>query len=169
MAEEFIIRKANLGDLEEILELHFGLSKRIYKKFDKSVNLNWTYTHGKKYFTEQIKKAGGFVEVAESQGKIIGYVCGSLLPRPLDREKAVYAELESAMIDKKFRSAGIGSRLIKDFLKWSEDKNVKYVSIKASAKNESALQLYRNLGFKNYEIILELNLKKSRIFRIFKK
>jgi len=170
MAGEFIIRKANLKDLEEILDLHFRLSKRIYKKFDKSVNLNWTYTHGKKYFTDQIKKPGSFVEVVESKGKIVGYACGSLLSRPLDREKAIYAELESVVVDRKFRSAGIGSRLIKNFLRWSEEKDVKYVSVKASAKNESALKLYRNLGFKNYEIILELNLKKlSRIFKLFKK
>jgi len=169
MAEEFIIRKANLNDLDEILELHFKLSKKIYKKFDKSVNLNWTYTHGKKYFAGQIKKSDGFVEVAEGGGKIIGYVCGSLVERPLDREKALYAELESIMVDKKLRSAGIGSELIKSFLKWSKPKKVKYISVTASDQNEKAVKLYRNLGFKNYEMILELDLKKlSRFFKFFR-
>ncbi len=49
--DNFLIRKANLKDLKEILRLNFDLFKKEYREFDKSLDLKWTYSReGKEVF-----------------------------------------------------------------------------------------------------------------------
>jgi len=161
MKDDFIIRKANIKDLEDILRLNYQLFQREYKKFDKSLDLNWTYSKkGKKCFKERIAKRDGFVEVVENKNKIIGYLCGGISERLFYRKKAKYAELESILIESKFRGKSLGTKLTKDFIDWCKRNKVDYVSVNAFAKNELSLNLYRKFGFKDYNLSLEMKLRK---------
>ena len=56
MKKDFIIRKADIKDLKDILKLNFELFKKEYQEFDKSLNLNWPYREGKNYFRNRIIK-----------------------------------------------------------------------------------------------------------------
>jgi len=158
MEDSFNIRKAIIGDLKEILRLNLELFKKEYKEFDKSLNLNWTYKEGKKYFKDRIIKKDGFVEVIEHKGKTIGYLCGGISGRLFYREKAKYAELENILIEKEFRGEGLGTKLTKDFINWCKKNKVDYISVKASAGNKLAINFYRKLKFKDYDLTLEMNL-----------
>ncbi len=99
--------------------------------------------------------------VIENNGKIIGYLCGGISSKLSFRKKAKYAELENMLIEKKFRGKGLGAKMTKDFLKWCKRNKVDYVSVTASAKNESALQFYKKQGFKGYDLKLEIKLTKK--------
>ncbi len=154
--EDIKIRKASPKDLNDILRLNFDLFKKEYKEFDKSLDLNWTYGKGKKYFKNRLKKPDGFVEVVKFENKIIGYICGGISLRLFYRKKAVYAEIENMIIDKRFRGKGLGSKLVKDFLNWCKKKKVNYISVTASAKNEAVIDFYRNSGFEDYNLTLEI-------------
>lgn len=160
MENDFIIRKAKRRDLEDILRLNFDLFKKEYKEYDKSLNLKWTYGMGKKYFKDRITKNDGFVEVVENNGKIIGYMCGGTVERLFYRKKAKYVELENMLIDKKFRGKGIGKKLTKDFINWCKKNKVNFIFVTAFAKNEPTLNFYRKLGFKDYNLTLEMKLIK---------
>lgn len=46
MENNFIIRKAKICDLKEILRLNFDLFEKEYEEYDKSLNLKWTYEGG---------------------------------------------------------------------------------------------------------------------------
>lgn len=160
MKNNFIIRKAEKKDLEDVLRLNFDLFKKEYREYDKSLSLKWTYGVGKKYFKDRITKKDGFVEVVENNNKIIGYMCGGMSERLFYRKKARYAELENMIIDKKLRGKGIGKRLTKDFINWCKKNKADYIFVTAFAKNESALNLYRKSGFKDYNLTLEMKLIK---------
>jgi len=154
----FVFRKANIKDLESILELNLKLFKKEYEEFDKIINLNWTYGDGKKYFEGRILKKDGFSEVIEYKNKIIGYLCGGKRKRLPYWKKVQYAEIESFFLEKRFRGKGFGSKLLRDFANWSKKKGIDCIFISASAQNLSAINLYKKLGFhcRNCELILKL-------------
>jgi len=152
--ENFIFREARVKDLEEVLKLNSKLFKKERKEFDKSLDLNWTYGKGKKYFKDRILKRGGFVEVVENKGKIIGYLCGGITEKLFYRKKAKYAELENMFIEKQFRNKALGTRLTKDFLVWCRKDKVNYISVIAHTENKS-VDFYRKFGFKDYNLTLE--------------
>ncbi|MCK4355230.1 GNAT family N-acetyltransferase [Candidatus Parcubacteria bacterium] len=163
MKNNFEIRKANIKDLEHILRLYHELLKEEFKKFDKSLNPNWAYSKlTKKYFQERITKKNGFIEVVENNKKIIGYLCGGISEQSfyLYRQKAKYARLDEMLIDKKFRGKNLGTKLVKDFVKWCEKNKVDYISVTASVGNKKSLNFYRKLGFKDYDLTLEMKMKK---------
>jgi len=155
----FNIRKAKPEDLKSILKLNFALFKKEYKEFDKTLDLNWPTREGKNYFKDRIKKSDGFVEIVEKNKKIIGYLCGGICDRISYRKTAKCAELENMFIDKKFRNRGLGFIMTKDFIEWCKDKKVDYISTRASAQNKLSIKFYRNLGFKEYDLILEKKIK----------
>ena len=160
MKSSFIFRKAKIKDLDNILNLNFELFKKEYREFDKSLSLNWTHRKGKKYFKNRIIKKDGFVEVIENRREIIGYLCGGIIRALFYRKKVKYAELENMLIEEKFRNKGLGTKLTKDFIDWCKNNKVDYISATASAKNKSAINFYKNLRFKEYNLTLERKLTK---------
>lgn len=159
MRNDILIRRAEIRDLDDILRLNFDLFRKEYKEYDESLNLEWTYNEGKKFFENRIVKKSGFVEVAEASGKIIGYLCGGISERLFYRKKAKYAELENMLVEESFRGGGIGVRLTKDFINWCEENKVNYIAATASAQNEQAIDFYRKIGFKDYDLTLEMIIK----------
>ncbi len=157
MKEDLQIRKAHIRDLDSILRLNLLLFKKEYADYDKSLNLKWTYGKGRKYFKNRIIKKDGFVKIAEAGRKVVGYLCGGISKRLSYRKKARYVELENMFIEKRFRSRGIGAKLMRDFINWCKKNKVQYVSVKASAGNKKALDFYRKFRFKDYDMILELS------------
>jgi diamine N-acetyltransferase len=159
--EKITIRKANESDLKDILRLNLDLFKKEYKEYDKKLNLKWTYGKmGRTYFKKKISEKNGFTFIAENEGKIIGYLCGSLHKSPYDyRIIKNYAELDNMIVDKKFRGKRIGEKLVKEFLKWCKGKKADCISVNASAQNEKGIEFYRKMGFKDYSLTLEIKVK----------
>ncbi len=157
------IRRANIKDLNNILKLNFDLFKKEYNEFDKSLNLEWTYKNGKKYFKSRIIKKDGFVEVAEVGGKIVGYLCGGIYKRKYYRKKAKCAELENMLIMAKFRGKGIGRKLVENFVNWCKKSKVEYIKVTAFAENKQAMDFYRKLGFRDYELDLEMKIQNRKL------
>ncbi len=156
--DKIIIRKATSKDLADIQRPNFDLFKKEYNEFDKSLDMEWTYSkEGKKFYSDRIKNENSLVKVVERDGKIIGYFCGSLVGGFYRR--GIHAEMEDALVEEKFRSKGIGGKLMKDFLDWCKKQKVNYISAVATAQNEKAIKLYRKLGFKDYTLTLEKKIK----------
>jgi len=151
------IRRATSKDLDDVQRLNFDLFKKEHKEFDKSLDMKWTHSkQGMTYFKKRTSGKDGFCVVAENNGKIVGYLCGGSYECGY-REKAVYTELENMIVDKKLRGKGIGTMLTNEFFKWCKDKKAKYISVKASVQNKQGIKFYRSLGFKDYDLTLEIN------------
>ncbi|MDD5032558.1 MAG: GNAT family N-acetyltransferase [Candidatus Pacebacteria bacterium] len=163
MKNNIIFRKAEIKDLKDILKLNFELFKKEHKKFDKSLNLEWTYKNGRKYFKDRVTKKDGFVEVVKNNDKTVGYLCGGISEFLPYRKRARYAELENMFIAKEFRGKNLGAKLTKDFINWCKKSKIDYISVRASSLNKPALGFYRILGFKDYDTILEMRLLKRKI------
>ena len=159
MKEKIVIRRATLKDLKEIQRLSRLLFEKEYKEYDKSLDSTWNDGEGKKYFKNRITSKNGFVEVAELKDKVIGYLCGGLYERRFYRVPGVYAELDNMFIEKRYRGSGVGTSFSRDFVAWCKTKKVRFIAVTASAKNKHAISFYRKVGFKDYNLTLEMMLK----------
>lgn len=160
---EIKIRKACINDIEDILRLNLFLFEKEIKEYDKSLNLNWNRLQGKDYFKDKVIQKEAFLVVAEASGEIIGYLCGGISEKISYRKAGEYAELENMAVNDKFQRNGIGTRLVEEFLKWCKRNRIDYISVTASAKNIQAINFYRKMGFKDYNLTLEIqkNLEKE--------
>lgn len=149
------IRKAKLKDLKEILKLNLLLLEKENKEFDSVVNCGWTAARGKKYFKERIEKSGcTFVAVVDEN--VVGYLTGGLIREEIFRFKIKMAELETMFVMDNFRGIGIGKGLFKAFERWSRSKKMNRLRVLVSLNNVQALEFYRKKGFKDQDMVLEM-------------
>lgn len=146
--DNFKIRKANLKDLNDILALHFKLAKKEHREYDKKLDLDWTYGAGKFFFKDRIIKKDGFVEIIESNNKIIGYLCGAISKKSYLSQKFKYAELDNMYIEKKFRSKGIGKLLVENFTEWCKKNKIDIINVSIYSKSYLGHKFYKKTGFK---------------------
>lgn len=162
--EKIVIRKAKPSDLKAISELDLEFAKSQYKNYDKTLNLNWTYSRsGQKYLKKRMSRNDSFLKIASNeQGKIIAYISGGLIkPHPLS-VKARYAELESIFIKDEYRGSGLGKKLTEDFINWCRKIKVDYINLAVANENEKTINLYKKLGFRESYSIMEIDLKSER-------
>jgi len=155
------IKNATVKDLNDILRLNFELFKKERQEYDKLLDMNWTYTEGKKYFLSRITKKDGFVIVAKYKKKSIGYLCGGVRKMEAYRIQKKYAELENMFLEKKFRGQGLGTKLAQKFFDWCRENKIERVSVSTSFMNNESVRFYEKLGFKGYTIILEMKLSQK--------
>jgi GNAT superfamily N-acetyltransferase len=86
-------------------------------------------------------------EVNGSASTVIGHLIGRMQrPDPL-RPGAVVAVLESMRVDHSHRGAGVGTRLIAEFLDWAQFCGANEATVQPHAANTRALRFYRARGF----------------------
>ena len=154
------IRKAILKDLKQIQELNYKLCKKELDEFDKTINEKFPLSEqGKEYFKNRIKKDNGFAYVAEDKGKIGGYLVGGLAKTEFYRNIKKIAEAENAFVLPEYRSKGIGSKLINEFIEWSKYNNVQRIRAVISALNHLSIKFHKKHGFEEYDIVMEKELK----------
>lgn len=147
------IDKAKIKDLEAVKKLNQELFNYDFK-FDKTLDLNWPKKN-KKYYAQRIKSKNSITLIAKDGKTVIAYLVGSLMKVEGWRKLNKLAELENMLVLEKYRGQGIGSSLIKEFLKWAKTKKADRVKVIASSENLEAINAYKNNKFIEYNVVLE--------------
>lgn len=150
------IRRASIKDVEAVRKLNQDLFEHNYQ-FNNTLNLKWP-SKNKKYFVDRIKGKKSLCLVAENEDKIIGYLIGSIEKAEDWRKIKNIAEAENMLIIEEFRGRGIGTNLLKEFLKWAKSKGAERAFVVASASNEKAIRTYSKIGFVPYNNVMEMDL-----------
>lgn len=151
-----LIRPAKKEEIKDLMRLNSYLFDLCKNEFDSTIDPNWEFSAlEEKMFDDNINKENACVFVAEVDGKLVGYVSGSLREVESYREKMVMSELENIMVLEEFQGHNIGMQLYDTFINWSNQRNVTRVRICAYAKNIKAISFYHKLGYENYDINLE--------------
>jgi ribosomal protein S18 acetylase RimI-like enzyme len=61
-------------------------------------------------------------------------------------------------VEERYRSQGIGKRLMDELEVWAREKGTKRMRVIASHKNERTIKFYKREGFGAYDLILEKDL-----------
>lgn len=155
------IKNASLDNLQKVQELNLRLFEKEHKEYDSLLSLDWTFGKvGTKYFQDRISKDDGCALIAVANNKIVGYLCGGLKSKKTEsyRNLPIMAELENIFVLKEFRSKGIGKKLYDEFVRWCKTKSVGKIKVGAFTQNELAIKFYRANNFKDYALVLELDL-----------
>jgi ribosomal-protein-alanine N-acetyltransferase len=127
---EVEIKKFNLSDLEELLEIEkFSFPKAPY---DKETFLTWYL----------IAKEGFFV--ARVNEKLVGYIIGY--------KNGKKGTLVSMATHPEFRRKGIGTKLWQTLFQFFNANEVKKVNLEVRKSNLVAQNFYKKLGFKRVNI-----------------
>ena len=146
------IRKANINDLIHIQNLNNSLFDLEYSNYDSTLKLGWPFEKdGEEYFIDRIKN--NLIFVAEINGKIVGYLAGSILEE-ISYSVETFAELDNMYIDTNYRGYGIGSKLINEFKNYCKNIGIENIKVTAYSENKQAINFYMKNGFQDYNTTL---------------
>lgn len=150
---DIVIRKARIEDLKAIQELNNKLFELEYNKFDPSLKVGWPFTEeGEEYFKDMIENEIVFVAVVDNN--VIGYLAGTVDTKNSCILKPI-SELDNFYVEENYRGQGIGTKLVKEFKNYCFDKGIEEMKVTASALNINAIEFYKKIGFKEFEITLK--------------
>jgi len=147
------IRKAIPKDFEQ----YFKLRKEDINEYSKIINKKINLAQDKqikKEFEGMLKSKEHLILLAESNEKLIGYLTGSIIKNIWQYS----GYIDDIFINKKFKRKGIGSHLIKEFIKFLKHKKIKKCKLGVNIKNKKAIKLYKKLRFKKESFEMSLKI-----------
>ena len=151
------IKKATVKDLDNILELS-KLMMEFYHKIDPYYTIYSKYEDHREFYEGQLKKKNvRFVLAKNEDGEAVGFGQASIVSMPKTRAPKI-GHLTSVFVKKEYRSKGVGKEIFKDIMNWFKKENVKYVELHVDARNKAGLNMWKKLGFKDYQINLKMEL-----------
>lgn len=157
----FEIKPAEIEDVPAIQKLCKELFlNEVQKGFDNNLDANWSLSKkGKKEIKQRILSNNSCGFVVKIDNRIIGYLIGLILEEETGRSSSKYAELEHMYVNPKYRSLGIGKKLVNKFKTWSKSKKLKIMKVNVSYKNEDAINFYKKVGLLPADITLAMKIK----------
>lgn len=150
-----IIRTPNESDWQVIQKLN----NQVFindQEHDDDLEMNWPFSAiGVGYYKKLANGEYGKCFIAYIDDKPVGYVALSI--KNFGYRKSKYVEIENIGDDPKFRSQGIGVKLMGEIVKWAKEQNATKLYVSAYWGNKRAINFYKKNGF--YESGVELDRK----------
>lgn len=150
------IRTASMKDVDTIVELSSQLCINEHNFYDNTVDIHYPKNH-QDVFKRNLRNGFGLAIVAIVNGKIEGYLIGSISETDNYRNIEKIAEIDSMFVNLNIRNQGVGKELVTYFLKWAKI-NMKRAKVVVSARNKRGINFYKKAGFIDHEIVLEMNI-----------
>jgi len=133
-------------------------SDEMHKQWNQKDGLEWNEDE-KMDIRESLKDHVGFLVVAMTDGLPIGYcVAGSVSPFFKETEW-----IDDVAVEELFRGLGIGKELMRIAIEECQKNGVKNILLKVDSKNNTALNLYSELGFNEWGKTMLLNIPDTDI------
>jgi len=135
------IRKANLGDINQINSLAEEL-------------LGSPVGDREEMFVKALENKNYLCLVAETNGEVVGFI--DMWAFPDASHGAYLAQIQNLIVTEKMRGKGIGTRLIEEIIRFFKKKKYHELHVWTEKENRSAVQLYKRLGFRREQLLLEM-------------
>ena len=150
MTKSLLISSAVEGDLDEITELAMKLSEEI----DESDQIDIRII--KKNIRQFFKNTDSHFIVARSSNTTIGFVNFTVRKTILHSSRS--ALIDEFIVEEKFRGKGVGKRLLSEVIKHCRDLGCCELEVSTLMNNQNARDFYRNCGFEEEAVLLEMDL-----------
>ncbi len=156
-SQVFRFKKASEDDFEAVLRLSEKMLE-FHKNLDDYYGIYEKYEDPRDYYSDQLKQQDKlYIIVYNKDGQPIALSSCYIVFIP-DTDAPKIGNMVSNFVCEQYRNFGIGSKLLEYRLDWFRKNNVKFVEMSVDARNENALKLWENKGFKQYQIKLKMNL-----------
>jgi len=149
--------KIRLARIEDVKNLQ-SLNNEVFvdnKKYAHDLEMDWSLSDaGKEYYTTMSTDADALCLVAEEDGKKVGYL--SAYPKTEVGRKSKYFEVNDMGVSPKYRSKGIGRKLLEECFKVAKSRGFDKVFVKVYSGNTKAIEFYKAAGLEEIELGLEI-------------
>jgi len=150
MKSKIEIREATKADLPDIVELwksimdfHRNLDSFFTRSQEGHRNfLNWV--------TKEMESDTSELFIAETEGKILGYIKIQICDYPPVFEKKKYGMISDAIVNEKYRRKGIGEALFDRAMGWFKENDIERVELRVANINPVAQGFWKKMGFRPY-------------------
>lgn len=144
------IRFGTIEDLPAVQRLNQALVmyEREFVLNGQTINAEWAYQpEGVTHFAKHLnRESGTAVFIAESGGRVVGYLAASCNTSPHRLQNPV-ADIETMFVDAAQRRQGVGSKLVDAFISWAQEQGAVHLEVMAWSGNRRTLEFYRRHGF----------------------
>lgn len=151
MTAEIKIRTAQQTDIEDVFAL-WCESMRYHEMLDTFI-FGFDVTRAqaaRKFLSEHVDKESSIVLVALKNGRIVGYLLGSICARQPFQKLHESGHIYDIVVTEAERRQGIGTMLLHEAFAFFKKKDHDTIMLSVSAKNSSALCFYEKHGFETY-------------------
>lgn len=152
---EITIRSPKLQDydrfsniMNQVQQLHVDWRPDVYKTANPLIT--------KEMFEEILESENWYV--AETNGIVVGVL--ELIKRHVESPSQVTKNIlfiSSMAVDKEYRGKGIGHQFFEKVKQIKEENGYDTIELQVNAKNQMAYEMYKNYGFTEKSINMELN------------
>ena len=114
------------------------------RKYDSNVKETYKVNN---YFTRMYNSDNNALICAVIDNNIVGFIYGFLKYEKGDFVKESVGFIDALYVKDEHRKQGIATKLIEEFYKWCDLKEIKYLEIGSFIQNEVAYEFYKKLGF----------------------
>ena len=150
-----IIEKVNnINDAKKCNEL---LTKLLMSesKYDKNLRNDYIITN---YFEDKYQNEDNILLIAKQEENVIGYAYCKINELPGGPIISKVTLLDGIFVEEKYRKQKIATKLINECKNWSTKIGATYFEIKVAKENINALKLYEQIGFKDFEHKMRIQL-----------
>ena len=151
---EIIIRKAKKDDVQRIRKID-TFEKEILNNCSPLDKLDPKYKPKKgekNYYEKFILGKNKWCYIAESKGKLLGYILFNIENREPYWEIKKVGYLDLIVIDKKMRKKGISKLLFKKAHEIFKEKKLRYVKLTVQTDNDFAHKIWKRFEFKDFRV-----------------
>ncbi len=154
------IRAAEAGDAEDLQRFDAALFEIEAAKYEPTLYVDYPFLdEARRYYTEACAHANGLYGcVAELSGEVVGFaIMRHVSPSAgQNRLNVVPFYIDRLFVAQAQRGKGTGRALVAFLRAAAVERGATHVIVTALAGNADALRFYRNMGFHDYDVTLEL-------------
>ncbi len=126
-------------------------------KYDPDIISDWAHTEiGEKYYKELAVNQNQICFVAEENNTLVGYIVA--VPKEFDYRRGTYLEIDNMGVLTEYRGKAVGTMLVEEVKKWAKDHDYNKLFVNSYFKNTSAVAFYKNNGFEEIDVSLEMKI-----------
>ena len=157
------VRMATANEWPKLQELNEELFLFEKRNSEESLFTKFPYTdRAKEYYCNASAHRNNLsAYICEDDDKIIAYAIIKHIPsiETLYRSDVILYEISTICVTEKKRREGVGSFFIKHIIEKIRSLGGTHLQVTAFARNQGALDFYRDAGFKDFQMTLELDLE----------
>lgn len=157
---EYKIRKANINDLDGIIQLYRKLSicmTELQRKFMDLPKEDFGYCNeeNENYFREVLVSSNNAIFVAEVKCAVVGFIQTCINEKDFDFHLDKYCYIPYYYVEEAYRNFSLNIDLYKEVEKWAHEKKLRYICSDVDGGNNISLMIQEKFcGMRPFKIRL---------------